>query len=131
MPDEGPYQSNKSKEFVPSKTLSNLTQLLRPDTCIKSARLANKRCKGSKSPAYLKPTTKNATMNSAMLTPSTAGPRSAFEPAFKVCQFVWGKLAPQYVRLISDSVGEAAVTVVGLLAAFKVGSEMLDDFDAG
>ena len=56
---------------------------------------------------YLKPTTKVATTNSVMLTPSTAGPRSDFELVVELCQLVPGKFAPQSCRSTSEEVGDA------------------------
>lgn len=43
---------------------------------------------------------------------------------FTLFQFVCGKLAPQSLRSTTDSVGEAAVAVVGLVARFA--AELVD-----
>ena len=58
-------------------------------------------------------------MKSAMLTPSTAGPRLYLELCETLLQFVDGKFAPQSWRSSNVEVGEEGVTVVGLLAGLE------------
>ena len=57
--------------------------------------------------SHLNPTTKVATTNNVMLTPSTAGPRSDLECVVELCQLVPGKLAPHSWRSTIEEVGDA------------------------
>ena len=85
--------------------------------------------------SYLNPTTRLARMKSVMLTPSTAGPRSALEWLVVLCQFVPGKLAPQSRRLTIDDVGEAGVaedkSVVAPVAEDELWDGITEPLDVG